>query len=149
MENLGSIASLTRCAIAATREIHGRKLCEARVDGQHASHQRIANAGEHFDCFCRLDAADDADQWREYAHRGTSLLFKVTAFLKQARVARRSIVTCVVNRYLPVEANGGTRDEWLSMFHTRTVDGVARGEAIAAIKYNISLGDRSVERRAK
>src|SRR6185312_2468446 len=68
-----------------------------RIDHREATGHRFADAGDELQRFGGLGGADDADEWRENAHRRAARLLELVAFAEQAVVAGRRRVAYVEN----------------------------------------------------
>jgi len=64
-------------------------------------------------------------------------------------VARRSVVREIVDADLSGETDRSAGHQRLAMMHAGAVDGVARGEVVAAVEDDVDGGNQRIERGAR
>ncbi len=62
-------------------------------------------------------------------------------------IAGRQRLAWVINGHLPVKADGGARYQRLAVFDGCAIDGVARGEVVAAVQHDVGLLHQRFQQR--
>ena len=118
------------------------------IEHQQSADGCLARAAEELQCLRCLHTADDAHQRRKYSHGGATGLFKDRIRWKNASVAGRLRLQGVVDRQLPIEADGGTGNQWHAMVHAGRINSMARCKIVAAVQHHISVCHQNIKARS-